>query len=299
MSTAQALAVEHGERAEGPRVTPEWVAQHLDDPAVVLLQVDEEAADHHLSHPPGSGFIDWQDCLRGLLRPGQAGRAAFEELMSDRGILPEHDVVLFGDTDNQYASGMLWLMRLHGHRQLRLMDGGRAAWSSRGLPMTDVETQRPRTDYRAGAPVPSVRISRDELLAEVSGHVPRSVLLDCRSEREHAGHATRGPRGHMAPDIGGHVPGAQNLPVSRLLAEDGSLLDVERIEGVLASAGLSRDQIITAYCHQSDRSALAWFVLHEVLGYPQVRVYDGGWQEYSNLIGVQVSRHDEQHASGA
>lgn len=274
----------------GPLVTPEWVARRLDDPEVVVLQVDEEAADHHVAHPPGSGFVDWHDGVRGLLTPGPTGREHFEELMSSRGIRPQDDVVLFGDADNRYAAAVLWLLRLHGHRRLRLMDGGRVAWLSKGLPLTDQETRRPRTTYRGGPPVPGVRVSRDELLAELSGQAPASVLLDCRSVREHLGHSARAARGAVSADVGGHVPGAQNLPVSLLVDPDGSLFDSRRLEALLGAAGLSREQTLTAYCHRSERSCLAWFVLHEVLGYPNVRVYDGGWQEYSHLVGVPICR---------
>ena len=288
MSTEDAPDVRSS--TDGPLVSPEWVAGHLSDPQVVVLQVDQEAADHHAAHPPGSGFVDWHDCLRGLLAPGEKGREHFEELMSARGVRPQDDVVLFGDADNRYAAAVLWLMRLHGHRRLRLMDGGRAAWLARGLPLTDQETIRPRTSYRRGPPVPGVRVSRDDLLAELSGQAPVSVLLDCRSSREHLGHPARAARGEVAADVAGHVPGAQNLPVSLLVDTDGTLLDVVRLEGLLVAAGLSREQTITAYCDRSERSCLAWFVLHEVLGYPDVRVYDGGWQEYSHLVGAPVCR---------
>lgn len=291
MSTS-ADASGKGRSWPGPLVGAEWVAAHLDDPRVVVLQVDEEAADHHAAHPPGSGFVDWHDCLRGLLAAEPTGREHFEELMSARGVSPEDVVVLFGDADNRYAAAVLWLLRLHGHRRLSLMDGGRAAWLSRGLPLTDQETRRPRTVYRAGPPVPGVRVSRDDLLAELSGQAPASVLLDCRSVREHLGHPARAARGEVAADVGGHVPGAQNLPVSLLVDVDGTLLDTDRLEQLLEAAGLSRQQTLTAYCHRSERSCLAWFVLHEVLGYPNVRVYDGGWQEYSHLVGVRVCRTD-------
>lgn len=264
------------------------MAERLGAPGVVVVEVDEEATLHHWSHIPGSTFIDWQDCKRSLLEREPAGTAAFEELMSERGVLPEDDVVLSGDSANCYALGALWLMRHHGHRSLRLMDGGRAAWLARRLPMTVEETVRPRTSYRTGPPDPSVRATRDDLLRQLADPAPGDVVVDCRTAEEFSG-LSRGPAAATdACSPRGHVPGAINLPVDDLVADDGTLLPAHELARVVSACGLRPQDRITTYCHTSDRSCLVWFALHAVLGFPSVRVYDGGWQEYGYLVGVPL-----------
>lgn len=271
-------------------VTPAWVSERLDRPGIVLLEVDEEAVVHHWSHIPGATFVDWHDTRRQLLQPGPAGTAAFEQLMSLRGVQADDDVVLFGDSANRFATGVLWLMRLHGHRSLRLMDGGRSAWADSGLPMTEAETVRRPTDYRAGAPDPSVRATRDDLLHQLAEPAVEDVVVDCRTAEEFAGLSV-GPDGACGDLCAerGHVPGAVHLPADDLVDEAGALLPAAELARVVRSAGLRPEQRITAYCHTSDRSSLVWFVLRSVLDFPSVRVYDGGWQEYGHLLGVPVS----------
>lgn len=271
-------------------VSPAWVAERLGTPGLVLLEVDEEASVHHWSHMPGAGFVDWQDARRALLQAGPASATAFEELMSQRGVQAEDDVVLFGDSHNRFAAGVLWLMRLHGHRSLRLMDGGRSAWLAQGLPMTEQETVRRPSAYRAGAPDPSVRATRDDLLRQIAEPSAADVVVDCRTNEEYAGLST-GPDGVCGDVCGerGHVPGALSLPAGDLVADDGALLSPVELERVVAGAGLQPEHRITTYCHTSDRSCLVWVALHLVLGFPCVRVYDGGWHEYGHLLGAPVS----------
>ena len=285
-------------------VSPSWVADHLDRPDLVLVEVDEEAATHHWSHLPGATFVDWQDCRRELLAPGPAGTAAFERLMSARGIRPDDDVVLYGDVANRYACAVLWLMRHHGHRSLRIMDGGRAAWLAQGLPMSERESARTPSDYRAGDADPSIRIGRDDLLQHLAEPPADAVLVDCRTPEEFAGHAP-GPAHDLTDPFleRGHLPDAINLPASALLGPEGDLLPVDELRRVRSEHGLHEGQSITAYCHTSDRSCLVWFALHEVLGHRSVQVYDGGWQEYGHLLGVPVAgprdvEHDESAPVG-
>jgi thiosulfate/3-mercaptopyruvate sulfurtransferase len=211
--------------------------------------------------------------------------------MSRRGIGPDDDVVLYGDGQNRYAAALLWLMRLHGHRSLRLMDGGRDAWTALGLPMTERESARAPSAYVAGAGELAVRATRDDLLTQLRAPTPEAVIVDCRTPREFAGGAS-GPTAEFGDLCSerGHVPGAINLPFSDLLATDGALLSAEQLEQLLAARGLHAGQSITAYCHSADRSSLVWFALSEVLSYPSVRVYDGGWLEYGHLLGVPVTR---------
>lgn len=271
-------------------VSPAWVAERLDRSDLVLVEVYEEAATHHWSHLPDATFIDWQDCRRDLLAPRPDSTAAFERLMSVRGIRPDDDVVLYGDGANRYACAVLWLLRHHGHRSLRIMDGGRAAWTAQNLPVTERESVRAPSTYGAGEADLSIRATRDDLLRHLAEPAPSAVLLDCRTPQEFAGHAS-GPTSEFGDlcAVRGHVPGAVNLPATDLVGPDGALLPPEEMERVLSGHGLQAGQSITAYCHTSDRASLVWFALHEVLGYPSVQVYDGGWQEYGHLLGVPVT----------
>ena len=274
----------------GALVSARWVAERIDDPRLVLVEVDEEAATHHWSHVPGATFIDYQDTRRSLLAQGPEGTAAFEALMSLRGLHPDDDVVLYGDGDNRFASAVLWLMRQHGHRSLRLMSGGRAAWLAEGLPMTDEETVRPATAYRARAGDPTVRATRDDLLRQLAEPRPDDLVVDCRTGKEFDGRVC-GPRGLGDLSLErGHVPGAVNIAAEDLLTPGGGLLAAEPLAQLFAERGVRPEHRVTAYCHTSDRSCLVWFALREVLGFPCVRVYDGGWQEYGHLVGAPVVR---------
>ena len=270
-------------------VSPAWVAERLGEPDLVLVEVDEDAATHHWTHIPGATFIDWQDCRRELLTAPPQSTEAFERLMSSRGIRPTDEVVLYGDGANRYAAAVLWLMRQHGHRSLRLMDGGRTAWAAEGRPMTDRETVRTVTTYRAGAPDPGIRATRDDLLRQVTDPGPGEVVVDCRTPQEFSG-LSSGPSSEFGDLCSerGHVPGAVNIPAGDIVTPEGALLPVDRLAEVFRGHGLGPDQRITAYCHTSDRSCLVWFALQEVLGYPSVRVYDGGWIEYGHLLGAPV-----------
>ena len=271
-------------------VSPSWVAERLGSPDVVLVEVDEEAATHHWSHVPGATFIDWQDCRRALLAARPGSTRAFERLMSTRGIRPTDEVVLYGDADNRYASSVLWLMRHHGHPSLRLMDGGRAAWQAQGLPMTDEETVRPPSSYVAGRPHLTIRASRDDVLQQLAEPVTGEMVVDCRSVLEFAGLAA-GPVSEFGDLCAerGHVPGAVNIPADDLIAPAGGLLPTADLALAFRGHRLAADQRITAYCHTSERSCLVWFALHELLGYPSVKVYDGGWLEYGHLMGAPVT----------
>lgn len=270
-------------------VSPAWVAERLDAPGLVLVEVDEEAATHHWSHLPGATFIDWQDCRRELVTARPHSTQAFERLMGSRGIRPTDDVVLYGDGANRYAAGVLWLMRHHGHRSLRLMDGGRAAWAAEGRPMTDRETVRAVTTYTAGAPDLGIRATRDDLLRSVMEPAPDEVIVDCRTPQEYSGLAS-GPSSEFGDLCAerGHVPGAVNIPAGDIVTPEGALLPVDQLAQVFAGHGLTPTQRITAYCHTADRSCLVWFALSEVLGYSSARVYDGGWVEYGHLLGAPV-----------
>ena len=274
-------------------MTPAWVLERLDDPAFVFVEVDEEASTHHWEHMVGATFLDWRDCLRDLQAPAPHGTAAFEELMSRRGIAPEHEVVLFGDAGNRYAAAMLWLMRLHGHRHLHLMDGGRSAWRSAGGRVTDEETVRAATRYRAQRADSDIRVTRDQVREQLEGRRD-GVVLDCRTAEEFRGEDTPGEQGRDSLfSVRGHVPGARNLADGWCLDRDGSIRPAAELEQALQAAGVSRGRAITTYCHASERSCLTWFVLREVLDFPVVRVYDGGWREYGNLVGMPIAPGEE------
>ncbi len=269
------------------------MAEHLADPDLLLVEVDEEAATYHWAHPPGAAFVDWQESFRTLTSAAPEGPAALADLLSRLGVSPETLLVLYGDSRNQFAASTYWLLRYYGHDRVALMDGGRSAWLRRGLPLTDESAARPSARYPVPTPVPRLRAGRDEVLAHLAGRVPGGLLVDCRPPDAYAGQVVEEPgRGEQPPIAHGHVPGAVNLPVHLLVDDGGAVRSTHELERIAARHGLTRERSITTYCHLSDRGALAWFVLSEVLGFPDVKVYDGGWWEYAHLVGVPVRAAD-------
>jgi thiosulfate/3-mercaptopyruvate sulfurtransferase len=271
-------------------VSTEWVAAHLDDPGVVLVESDEDVLLYETGHIPGAVKVDWHldlndETVRDYLDP-----AAFAALMSARGISPEDTVVFYGDNFNWWAAYALWVFSLFGHADLRLMDGGRQKWVTEGRPMTTEQTVRDRSAY----PVPErddskIRAYLADAVAHSDAHKP---MVDVRSPEEY-----RGERLHM-PDYpnegalrGGHIPGAKNVPWKRAANDDGSFKSADELRAIyIDEQGLAPDDEVIAYCRIGERSSHTWFVLTHLLGFPNVRNYDGSWTEYGNAVRVPIEK---------
>ncbi|MCV2490716.1 sulfurtransferase [Geodermatophilus sp. YIM 151500] len=264
-----------------------WVEAHADDRDVVLVEVDEDTTAYDGGHIAGAVRLDWKEDLQDPVRRDFVDRARFEQLLSDRGIGNDHTVVLYGGNNNWFAAYAYWYFRLYGHRQLRLLDGGRKKWELDRRPLTTEVPARPRTDYHAQDADTSIRAFRDEVLSS-TGQVN---LVDVRSPDEFAGRL-------MAPahlpqeqaQRAGHIPTAKNVPWSKAARDDGTFRDDDELHALYEGAGLDLDRPTIAYCRIGERSAHTWFVLHELLDRPDVKNYDGSWTEYGSMVGVPIEK---------
>jgi len=271
-------------------VDADWVEAHLDDPGVVLVEVDEDTTAYDKGHIPGAVRIDWKADLQDPVRRDFVDKGQFEALLSAKGITPDETVVLYGGNNNWFAANAYWYFKLYGHRDVRLLDGGRKRWEldSRTL-VTDVP-QRPATSYTAQEQDRSIRAFRDDVLAAIGSQ----SLVDVRSPDEYAGRLLA--PAHLPQEQsqrGGHIPTAANIPWSKAANDDGTFKSDDELTELYAAAGVGNDRETIAYCRIGERSAHTWFVLHELLGNPNVRNYDGSWTEYGSLVGVPVQLGDQ------
>jgi thiosulfate/3-mercaptopyruvate sulfurtransferase len=271
-------------------VDADWVEAHLDDPGVVLAEVDEDTTAYDKGHITGAIKIDWKKDLQDPVRRDFIDRAGFERLLSERGISNDDTVILYGGNNNWFAAYAYWYFKLYGHDKVKLLDGGRKKWEldSRDV-VTDVPS-RPATSYHATEQDRSIRAFRDDVIAGIGN----LNLVDVRSPDEFAGRLLA--PAHLPQEQaqrGGHVPTAKNVPWSKAAEEDGTF----KSNGALVAlyrdeAGLDFGKDTIAYCRIGERSAHTWFVLHELLGQPNVKNYDGSWTEYGSLVGVPIELGD-------
>jgi thiosulfate/3-mercaptopyruvate sulfurtransferase len=271
-------------------VDAEWVEAHHGDPGVVLVEVDEDTSAYDKGHIRDAVKIDWKKDLQDPVRRDFVDKAGFEALLSARGISNDDTVVLYGGNNNWFAAYAYWYFRLYGHRNVKLLDGGRKKWEleSREL-VTDVP-HRASTHYTATAQDSSIRAFRDEVVAAIGN----LNLVDVRSPDEFAGRLLA--PAHLpqeAAQRGGHIPTAKNVPWSKAAQEDGSFKSDDALRTLYRDeAGVDFGKDTIAYCRIGERSAHTWFVLHELLGQPNVKNYDGSWTEYGSLVGVPITIGD-------
>jgi thiosulfate/3-mercaptopyruvate sulfurtransferase len=280
-------------RTVPPLVSDEWLAEHYKDPDVVVLEVDEEPGVYYGGHIPGAHKLDWVDDLHHPLQRSFIEGEAFGQLMDRLGVGNDCHVVLCGDANNFFAASAYWLLRYNGHARVSLLDGGRRWWVRQGRELVDDEpTVQRRPRYVVEGRNPEFRATRDQVLERYLGAPDGTILLDCRTPGEYDGSGvdtTDLPvERHRAV---GHIPGAVNLSTTLLVDEStGRLQPLEQLRRLYADRGVREDSDVTVYCRVAERSALLWFVLHELLEHPHVRNYDGGWAEYGSLMDVPVER---------
>jgi thiosulfate/3-mercaptopyruvate sulfurtransferase len=270
-------------------VNADWVLAHAADPSVVLVEVDEDVSAYDTGHIAGAVRVDWQQDLQDAVRRDLVTPEAFAALLAKNGIGPDTTVVLYGGNNNWFAAYAYWYFKLYGHDSVKLLDGGRKKWELDGRELvTDVPT-RAATSY----PVPTERVElrskRDEVIASI-GSVQ---LIDVRSPDEYAGRLLA--PAHLPQEQSqrpGHIPTASNVPWSKSANDDGTFKTDAELVDLYTSAGLIEGAPTIAYCRIGERSAHTWFVLHEVLGWEDVKNYDGSWTEYGSLVGVPVQVGD-------
>jgi thiosulfate/3-mercaptopyruvate sulfurtransferase len=271
-------------------VDADWVQAHLDEPGVVLAEVDEDTTAYDKGHIKGAVKLDWKQDLQDPVKRDFVDRAGFEALLSARGIGHDDTVILYGGNNNWFAAYAYWYFKIYGHPRVKLLDGGRKKWELESRELVTEVPLRPVTAYRAQEQDTSIRARRDEVIAAI-GQVN---LVDVRSPDEFAGRLLA--PAHLPQEQaqrGGHIPGAANVPWSKAAAEDGTFRSDEELRQLYAGqAGLDFDQDTIAYCRIGERSAHTWFVLHELLGLPNVKNYDGSWTEYGSLVGVPIELGD-------
>ncbi|NLG72042.1 MAG: sulfurtransferase [Chloroflexi bacterium] len=270
-------------------VSTEWVAQHLDDPQVRIVESNEDPLLYETGHIPGAVKVDWFTTLQHPVRRDFVTQEEFEEVCSSLGIANDTTVVFYGDKSNWFATYAFWLFSYYGHKNLKIMDGGRLKWQQEGRPLVKEVPSYPRTQYRAQEPDESIRAYRDDVFAHIR---ERKALVDVRSPQEYSGELLHMPNYPQEGALrGGHIPGAANIPWSRAVNEaDSTFKSYEELRQLYESQGILPDQDVIAYCRIGERSSHTWFVLTHLLGYPKVRNYDGSWTEWGNLVGAPIEK---------
>jgi thiosulfate/3-mercaptopyruvate sulfurtransferase len=277
-------------------VSTEWVADHLVDPGVRLIEVDVDTTAYDSGHVSGAVGWNWQSQLNDRIRRDIPDAKAFAELLSQAGVMPKTTVVLYGDNNNWFAAFAFWLLQLYGHKNAKLMNGGRAKWVAEGRPLVTVRTAVKPTHY----PVPrrpnlGLRARRVEVERALrSKTVGKGVgLIDVRSAPEYVGDIIAPPGMSETAQRPGHIPGARNIPWSQAVGPDGTFKPREQLEQLYRPTGVLAKGEIIAYCRIGERSSHTWFALKYLLGHKKVRNYDGSWTEWGNVVGAPIAKGAE------
>ena len=270
---------------ENSLVTAEWVEEHLDDPSIVLVEVDEDTTSYDKGHIRGAIKLDWTTDLQDQVRRDFVNKSQFEALLSGKGVANDQTVVLYGGNNNWFAAYAYWYFKLYGHQDVKLLDGGRKKWELDSRELTDETVTREQTSYTAQEQDLSIRAFRDEVVAAIG----KQNLVDVRSPDEFSGKLLA--PAHLPQEQSqkaGHVPTAVNVPWSKAANEDGTFRSDDELRKLYGDAGVDFGKDSIAYCRIGERSAHTWFVLHELLGQENVKNYDGSWTEYGALVGVPI-----------
>ena len=270
-------------------VTTEWLGEHLKDDNLVVVEVDESPDLYEEGHIPGAFKLHWRDDLQDPVERDLVDRETFERLLGERGIGNDTTVIVYGDKNNWFAAYAYWYLKIYGHEDLRILDGGRQKWIEEGLEVTtDIPSGATKT-YRAKERDEEIRAYRDQV-REWLGASERA-LVDVRSPGEYAGDLIAPPGYEQeGAQRGGHIPTAASIPWASAVRDDGTFKSAGELRELYGGKGVTPEKEVTAYCRIGERSAHTWFVLRELLGYENVRNYDGSWTEWGNLVDVPIEK---------
>jgi thiosulfate/3-mercaptopyruvate sulfurtransferase len=265
-----------------------WVAAHSSDPNVRLVEVDVDTAAYEEGHIPGAIAWNWTTELCDTVQRDIIPKDAFEQLMMGSGVGNGTQVILYGDNNNWFAAWALWQMKIYGHQDVRLMNGGRKKWIAEGRELTKQVPEITQTTYKAQAPDLSLRAFLPEVQQAMANKT--AALVDVRSPKEYTGEILAPPGLPETCQRGGHIPGAKSIPWGEACNEDGTFKSANELQALYQGRGITADGPVVAYCRIGERSSHTWFVLKYLLGYPNVKNYDGSWTEWGNLVRAPVER---------
>lgn len=266
-------------------VTTQWAEENLDTPGVVFAEVDEDTTAYDGGHIRGAVKFDWRKDLQDGVRRDFVSKEGFEKLLSEKGISNDDRVILYGGNNNWFAAYAYWYFKLYGHENVQLLDGGRKKWELDGRELNSDDVKRDVTDYKAKDQDLSLRAFRDEVVQSIGA----KNFVDVRSPDEFSGKLLA--PAHLPQEqsqVPGHIPGALNVPWAKVANEDGTFKTESEIDELYKEQGIDAGKGTIAYCRIGERSSIAWFALHELLGHEDVKNYDGSWTEYGSLVGVPV-----------
>ncbi|WP_336035707.1 sulfurtransferase [Halobacterium yunchengense] len=282
------------EYANDVLVTADWVEDHLDqfqsdDPAYRLVEVDVDTEAYDDEHAPGAIGFNWETELQDQVQRDILDKQDFADLLGSHGISDDSTVVLYGDNSNWFAAYTYWQFKYYGHRDVKLLDGGRDYWLEHDYPTTDEVPEFPEVDYDARGPFDGIRAYRDDVETAIDRGIP---LVDVRSPEEYRGDVLAPPGLQETAQRGGHIPGAANISWAATVNDDGTFKSADELRELYESEGVTNDQEVVAYCRIGERSSIAWFALSELLGYDDVTNYDGSWTEWGNLVDAPIETGD-------
>ncbi len=270
-------------------VSTDWVAEHANDPNVRIVESDEDVLLYEVGHIENAVKIDWQTDLQDQLIRDYIDKEKFEQLLSDKGISNDSTVVFYGDKSNWWACYAMWVFKLFGHEKCLIMNGGRQKWIEEERPLTKDVPNFPKTDYKVSGTNDAIRAFRDDVVAHIGSGNP---LIDVRSPKEYSGellHMEAYPQEGALR--GGHIPGADNVPWATAANEDGTFKSADELRSIyMEGKGLKEGDDIIAYCRIGERSSHTWFVLTYLLGFDNVKNYDGSWTEWGNLVKAPIEK---------
>jgi len=270
-------------------VSTQWVADHLNDPKVRLVEVDVDTSAYGQGHISGAVGWNWQTQLQDNIRRDLIDKPALEKLLGESGISNDTTIVLYGDNNNWFAAYAFWQLKYYGHKDVRLMNGGRKKWLEEKRPLTTDAPKTTPATYRASGPDESLR-ARKEQVAGIVEKKAQGQLVDVRSVDEFTGKIIAPPGMSETAQRAGHIPGAANIPWAQAANEDGTFKSADALQQLYQSKGVNSNGEVIAYCRIGERSSHTWFALKYLLGYDDVKNYDGSWTEWGNLVGAPIEK---------